>query len=202
MKNYSQSREQEIIFRELSSIQNGNFLDIGAHDGESLSNTRALALSGWSGTLVEPNPNIFLRLVGLYGQDPKITLINAAMSDKSGLARFFYDGSHYQYSSSIAENVKELFPDTPFTASYLVNAISPKDLQGQKFDFVSIDTEGYDLPILVALREMLDETTLVCIEYNYTDHKGLGSILEELDCQGFAEVDRTTENIMAKKVYG
>jgi FkbM family methyltransferase len=201
VKNYSQSREQEIIFRELSSIQNGNFLDIGAHDGESLSNTRALALSGWSGTLVEPNPNLFLRLVGLYGQDPKITLINSAMSDKSGLVRFFYDGSHYQYSSSIAENVKELFPDTPFTATYLVNAISPKDVEGQKFDFVSIDTEGYDLPILVAVRGILDETTLVCIEYNYTDLKGLGAILEELKYQGFAEVDRTTENIMAKKVY-
>jgi FkbM family methyltransferase len=202
VKNFSQSREQEIILRELSLIQNGNFLDIGAHDGESLSNTRALALSGWSGTLVEPNPNLFLRLIERYGQDPKITLINAAMSDKSGLARFFYDGSHYQYSSSIAENVKELFPDTPFTASYLVNAISPKDLEVQKFDFVSIDTEGYDLPILVALRGMLSETTLVCIEYNYTDLNGLGAILEELKCQGFAEIDRTTENIIAKKVYG
>ncbi len=186
----------------MSLIQNGNFLDIGAHDGESLSNTRALALSGWSGTLVEPNPNLFLRLIERYGQDPKITLINAAMSDDSGLARFFYDGSHYQYSSSIAENVKELFPDTPFTASYLVNAISPKDLEVQKFDFVSIDTEGYDLPILAALRGILNETTLICIEYNYTDLNGLGAILEELKRQGFAEIDRTTENIMAKKVYG
>ena len=202
MKNFSQSREQEIILRELSSIKNGNFLDIGAHDGESLSNTRALALSGWSGTLVEPNPNLFIRLIERYGQDPKITLINAAMSDKSGLARFFYDGSHYQYSSSIAENVKELFPDTPFTTSYLVNAISPKDLEVQKFDFVSIDTEGYDLPILVALRGILNETTSVCIEYNYTDLNGLAAILEELKCQGFAEIDRTTENIIAKKVYG
>lgn len=202
MKNFSQTDEQETILKELSHIPNGNFLDIGAHDGESISNTRALALSGWSGTLVEPNPNLFLRLIERYGQDPKITLINAAMSDKSGLAKFFYDGSQYQYSSSIASNVKELFPDTPFTASYLVNAISPKDLDGQKFDFVSIDTEGYDLPILAAFRGTLNETTLVCIEYNYTDLNGIKAILGELGGQGFAEIKRTRENIIAKKVYG
>ena len=199
MQHYTQNDEQPVILRELAGIENGNFLDIGAHDGESLSNTRALALSGWSGTLVEPNPCLFLNLLGRYHKEPRFTLINAAMSDKSGLVRFSYDGSEHQWSSSIADNAKELFPHTSYVAGYMVNAISPKDLAGQKFDFVSIDTEGCDLPILKAFNGMLDGTALVCIEFNHTDVEGTNKILAELADQGFGEIHRTRENILARR---
>ena len=199
MKNFSQNDEQETILKELSHIPNGNFLDIGAHDGESLSNTRALALSGWSGTLVEPNPNLFLRLIERYGHDPKITLINAAMSDKSGLTKFYYDKDGCQYSSSIAENIKKLFPANDYSISYLVNSIPPKDLNVENFDFVSIDAEGSDLAILRAFRGSLKKTQLICIEYSNADEIGTQKILEELFVQNFSEIKRTRENIIAKK---
>ena len=199
MQHYTQNDEQQVILRELSHIKNGNFLDIGAHDGENLSNTRALALSGWRGTLVEPNPCLFLNLLGRYQQDNRFTLINSAMSDKSGLANFSYDGSYHQYSSSLAENAKELFPDTPYIAKYKVNAISPTDLAGEVFDFISIDTEGHDLPILKAFRGMLNQTTLICIEFNHTDAAGTNHTLEELNGQGFGEIHRTRENILARR---
>jgi FkbM family methyltransferase len=199
MHSFSQTNEQDIILRHFADCCCGNFLDIGAHDGESLSNTRALALSGWSGTFVEPNPNLFLRLVNLYGTDARFTLINSAMSDKSGLTRFFYDGSANQFSSSIAQNVQELFPETPYPISYLLNAISPCDLAGQHFDFVSIDTEGYDLAILKAFRGMLSNTSLICIEYNYTDAESTEQITDELLLQGFSVSNKTRENILAIK---
>lgn len=199
MQHFTQNDEQQVILRELAHIKSGNFLDIGAHDGENLSNTRALALSGWRGTLVEPNPCLFLNLLARYRGDDKFTLINAAMSDKSGLATFSYDGSEHQYSSSLAENASELFPATPYIAKYKVNAVCPKDLLGEVFDFISIDTEGHDLPILRAFRGMLDKTTLICIEFNHTDDVGTNNILEELNGQGFGEMHRTRENILARR---
>lgn len=200
MQHYTQNDEQPVILRELAHIKNGNFLDIGAHDGESLSNTRALALSGWRGTLVEPNPCLFLSLLGRYRGDDRFTMINTAMSDRSGLADFSYDGSKHQYSSSLAPNAEELFPDTPYIAKYKVNAISPKDLVGEVFDFVSIDTEGHDLPILKAFHGMLDQTTLICIEFNHADVAGTKNILGELNGQGFREIHRTRENILARRI--
>jgi len=197
MEHFTQTDEQPVILRELADIPNGKFLDIGAYDGQTLSNTRALALSGWWGTLVEPNPRLFMGLLQMYGQDSRFTLINAAMSDKSGLARLFLDGTNEQYCSSIAPNAKDLFPLTPYPMSYLVSAITPKDLT-ETYDFISIDTEGFDLPILKAMRGTLDSTRLICIEYN--QERSYDATIEELRLQGFEKVHKSRENILAKRV--
>jgi FkbM family methyltransferase len=197
MEHFTQTDEQPVILRELADIPNGKFLDIGAYDGQSLSNTRALALSGWSGTLVEPNPRLFMSLLQMYGQDSRFTLVNAAMSDKSGLARLFLDGSNEPYSSSIAPNAKEMFPLTPYPMSYLVPTITPRDLT-ESFDFISIDTEGFDLEILKAMRGTLDSTRLICIEYN--QERSYDATIEELRLQGFEQVHKSRENILAKRV--
>ena len=197
MEHFTQTDEQPVILRELADIPNGKFLDIGAYDGQSLSNTRALALSGWSGTLVEPNPRLFINLLQMYGQDSRFTLINAAMSDKSGLARFFLDGTNEQYSSSIAPNAKELFSLTPYPMSYLVPTITPSDLT-ETYDFISIDTEGFDLEILKAMRGTSDNTRLVCIEYN--QERSYDVTIKELKLQGFKQVHKSRENILARRV--
>jgi FkbM family methyltransferase len=197
MEHFTQTDEQPVILRELAEIPNGKFLDIGAYDGQTLSNTRALALSGWSGTLVEPNPRLFMCLLQMYGQDSRFTLINAAMSDTSGLARFYVDGTNDQYCSSIAPNAMELFPLTPYPMSYLVSTITPKDLE-ETYDFVSIDTEGFDLPILKAMRGTLDSTRLICIEYN--QERSYDATIGELRLQGFEQVHKSRENILARRV--
>jgi len=197
MEHFSQTDEQPVILRELADLPSGRFLDIGAYDGQTLSNTRALALSGWWGTLVEPNPRLFMGLLQMYGQDSRFTLVNAAMSDKSGLTRLFLDGTNEQYCSSIAPNAKELFPLTPYPMSYLVSTITPKDLT-ETYDFISIDTEGYDLPILKAMRGTLDSTRLICIEYN--QERSYDATIEELRLQGFEQVHKSRENILARRV--
>ena len=197
MEHFTQTDEQPVILRELADLPSGRFLDIGAYDGQTLSNTRALALSGWSGTLVEPNPRLFINLLQMYGQDSRFTLINAAMSDTSGLARFYVDGTNEQYSSSIAPNAKELFPLTPYSMSYLVPTITPRDLT-ETYDFISIDTEGFDIPILKAMRGTLDSTRLICIEYN--EERSYAATIEELRRQGFEQVHKSRENILARRV--
>jgi len=197
MEHFTQTDEQPVILRELADLPSGRFLDIGAYDGQSLSNTRALALSGWSGTLVEPNPRLFMSLLQMYGQDSRFTLVNAAMSDKSGLARFYVDGTNEQYCSSIAPNAKDLFPLTPYPMSYLVPTITPKDLE-ETYDFISIDSEGFDLEILKAMRGTLDSTRLVCIEYN--QERSYDATIEELRLQGFEQVHKSRENILARRV--
>jgi FkbM family methyltransferase len=197
MEHFTQTDEQPVILRELADLPSGRFLDIGAYDGQTLSNTRALALSGWWGTLVEPNPRLFMNLLQMYGQDSRFTLINAAMSDKSGLTRFFLDGTNEQYCSSIAPNAKDLFPLTPYPMSYLVSTITPKDLT-ETYDFISIDAEGFDLEILKAMRGTLDSTRLICIEYN--QERSYDATIEELRLQGFEQIHKSRENILARRV--
>jgi len=58
---YSQNNEEDVILNYFGSFV-GTFLDCGANDGVTLSNTRALAERGWCGVLVEPSPKAYARL--------------------------------------------------------------------------------------------------------------------------------------------
>jgi len=52
-KTYSQNNEQQVILDYFGEHYIGTFLDLGCNDGATFSNTRALGLRGWSGTLVD-----------------------------------------------------------------------------------------------------------------------------------------------------
>ena len=77
---YSQNDEESVICRllEQTPINERNFLDIGAHDGVTFSNTRALSDRGWGGVLVEPSSRPFVGLMEHYNRRPGI-LVNVAV---------------------------------------------------------------------------------------------------------------------------
>ena len=52
MEKYSQLGEQDIILNYFNGKQ-GTFLDIGANDGKTFSNSYALSLLGWKGVCVD-----------------------------------------------------------------------------------------------------------------------------------------------------
>ena len=64
---YSQNNEERIILNYFLN-RKGNFLDIGANDGITLSNVRALAEMGWKGCLIEPSKKAYNKAVENYKQ--------------------------------------------------------------------------------------------------------------------------------------
>jgi len=62
---YSQKNEDKIIESIFSKLKifNGSFVEVGAGDGITLSNTRNLLEKGWLGTYIEGDNNLFLTLV-------------------------------------------------------------------------------------------------------------------------------------------
>jgi len=60
---FSQNGQDEFLLEELFVGQgSGFFVDIGANDGVTFSNTYALERKGWSGLCVEPHPDVFEQL--------------------------------------------------------------------------------------------------------------------------------------------
>lgn len=59
MRDYSQNGEQSHILHvfDVLGIEKGHLVDLGAGDGYTMSNTRALLDKGWSGDLFDGNPN-------------------------------------------------------------------------------------------------------------------------------------------------
>src|SRR5277367_3528293 len=85
---YSQNDEQRHILEAMES-QVGRFLEIGAYDGHTFSNTMALVERGWSGVLVEPGVDAFKGLLEWHGKNEKLTLVHAAVGCNRGLVKFW-----------------------------------------------------------------------------------------------------------------
>jgi hypothetical protein len=83
---YSQYDEQQAILawfdsdKRVCAAKEGRFLDIGAWDPKCFSNTRALYERGWSGVLIEPSPGPLISLLKEYGNEPRIKIVQGAVS--------------------------------------------------------------------------------------------------------------------------
>lgn len=76
---YSQYGEDGIIeeiFRRIG-ISNGFFVEFGAFDGISLSNTRHLWEKGWNGVMIEQSPSAFAKLKQNYAEHSNVKTLNA-----------------------------------------------------------------------------------------------------------------------------
>jgi FkbM family methyltransferase len=143
---YSQHAEQEHILANTPAI--GRFLDIGAYHPTKFSNTRALYERGWSGVMVEPSPLPMEALLREYGNDERITLIQALVAPRGGQLTKLHVT---QDAVSTTEEVwrRQWESRGGFYGSMLVPSISIAYLnEFGPFDFVSIDTEGTSAAIM------------------------------------------------------
>ena len=74
----AQSGEDKVALNYFGSFR-GRFLDLGAYDGVSCSNTYGLSQVGWTGTLVEGGIAAFRDLTANYGGHEKLQLVHAVM---------------------------------------------------------------------------------------------------------------------------
>ena len=164
---YSQNNEQDIILQYFGN-RKGFFLDIGANDGQTLSNTYALQLQGWSGVLVEPSEEAFNRIKVRYG----LKKFNVAIGTEDGHCTFHEMGNHLNAGdvsllSTIKKTELKRWPGVEFKER-MTEVWTYKTLLKHSplkfFDFISIDAEGVDYEILEQID--LKYTDMVCIEHN------------------------------------
>lgn len=148
---YSQEGEDILIERYLGKKSKGFYIDIGAHHPFRFSNTYYFYRQGWSGINIEPNPELF----GLLSKHrPHDINLNIGLSDKpQDLTYYSFEEAAYNtFSHEIAmqlianKNIlirKEQIATTTLPLA-LKNLILPTNI-----DFLSIDTEGMDLDILM-----------------------------------------------------
>jgi len=91
---YSQNNEEDIILKYFGDFK-GHLLDIGANDGVTLSNSRKLMETGWTGDFVEPSDKPFVKLSTLYPNCHKV-----AISTENGLTNLYDSDSHLSSDES------------------------------------------------------------------------------------------------------
>lgn len=169
---FSQSQEEKYIL-EYFGDKVGTFLDLGANDGITFSNTRALALKGFKGVLVEPSPKAYERLKTLYNGNKGIYTYPFAITDKNGNKALEESGALCSAAdvglvSTFHQHEKARFNRTVKYEPVEVKTFKWKTflnrLRIKEFDMISLDVEGDELNILPDMD--LSKTSCICIEWN------------------------------------
>lgn len=188
---FSQFRQDEFLNEVIfNRKRKGLFIDIGAHDGITISNTLYFEkVMDWDGICIEPNPNVFSKLeanrkstnlnvcIGNGNKTVKFTQIEGYSEMLSGISDAYSD-SHLD---RINREIQTKGGEKKEIDVQMVTLDSIAEIQGKSIDFISIDTEGNEFDIVKSIDfGRLDIAALV-IENNYGD----GRIKEYLESVGY-----------------
>lgn len=162
-------------------LRNGVFVDIGAHDGVSFSNTCFLEKRlGWTGIAIEPMPDVFERLDANRG----CIKVNGCISASTGKARFrritgyseMLSGLVEQYDPRHLERIEreigvhggsvEEIEVTCHRLNALLEEHGMRDVH-----YMNIDVEGAEYDILRSIDFDAVNIKVCGIENNYRDYR-------------------------------
>lgn len=169
---YSQNNEEQVILEHFGGKpeSSGRFLDIGAYNGKTFSNTLALIERGWSGVCVEPSPSVFVDLLKLHGSNPQIRLLNAAITLSGGLSKF-WDSDGDAISSTVEAHAVKCTAGygTHYTEYdvFTMPLFQLFEVYGYNFNFINLDVEGCSYQLFTGLPfDRLTKTTCLCVEHD------------------------------------
>jgi len=179
-KYYSQWKQDQFL-NELyfEHKHNGIFIDIGAHDGISYSNSYFFEKElNWTGLCIEPHPDVFK----LLQQNRKCYLENVAVSNTTKDMKYLkitgapemlsglvdnYDPRHVErIQREVLQNGGNI--DIIDMKCYQLNTLLEK-YNLNNIDFISIDVEGAEYDILKGIDFNKYNIDCIVIEDNYPD---------------------------------
>jgi FkbM family methyltransferase len=121
-------------------------VDVGAHDGHSLSNSFPFLELGWSGVLVEPLPQAFSLLAERYGSRADVHCVQAACAEREGRMPLSVGSDGPLPMTSRLGGDGDVDVAVRTLTSVLEEAGAPTD-----FSFLLVDAEGMDGAVLAGL---------------------------------------------------
>lgn len=163
------------------------FLDIGAHDGKTISNTFFLEKERkWTGICIEAQPSTFQELK----DNRKCICVNVAISDFEGETDFTFVEGYANMLSGISNDYHETHMNrlkgevNHYGGSISTITVPVKKLQTilnehkiSDIDFCSIDTEGSEFNIVKSIDFDKTNIKVFIIENNYKE-KNIQDFLE------------------------
>ncbi len=192
---YSQNNEEEVILNYFKDFK-GKFLDIGAFDGKTYSNTYQLVLNGWSGDCVEPSSHNFAKLLDLYKDNKDINLYNIALYDKSSLLKFedtvggtlstLDEWCKQKWIGRINQSYHKIFINSCSVTEFFEHA-------GYDYDFISLDVEGCNLMVFNLIPfDKLNKLKCICVEFDSFANE-MSAKMNQL---GFKLICQNNENLI------
>jgi FkbM family methyltransferase len=178
MNYYSQFKQDKFVYENYFQNKiNGYFVDIGAHDGITFSNSKFFEELGWDGICIEPNPKTFEVLIN----SRKCKCVKKAIADKKGKAQFFQiiegadmlSGLVEEFTDNAISRIHHELEGTSENFDYIdVECDLFENIINQtKINFLSLDTEGNELKILQSINFDKFDIDVITVENNDYDNK-------------------------------
>jgi FkbM family methyltransferase len=174
-----QDHQDMIAYLYFKGRWEGFYIDIGANDGVSFSNTYVFEQMGWQGICVEPLPDVFTQLKINRNCD----CYNVAISDKiEENVKFIKGFGQNTMWSGLDEKMSNIHKSVIKNGKYEyinVKTITFNDLMKDYpdvcfVDFLSIDVEGAEISVLSSIDFKKYQFGLITIENN-KEVEGLGN---------------------------
>lgn len=178
---YSQYGQDKWLVEEILPGQvHGTFVDIGANDGITFSNTFFLEKRGWSGIAVEPIPAVYEKLA----RNRQCTTIHGCVAKTTGKGVFraitgyseMLSGLLNEYDPRHKSRIeRELglhggeYRDIEVDCFSFADVVASQNLT--EIDFLNIDVEGAEFNVLSGIDFSRTEIHVVCIENSYLDYR-------------------------------
>jgi FkbM family methyltransferase len=195
---YSQpaTRQDEWVINRLEGKRGGVYAEIGAHDGLRHSNTKMLEDEhGWTGLLVEPQYDLYVECIRNRKERNQIS--QWVIGPKREKIFFFGGGSYGGISEYMPQDWKEEHFRRRTEGTYRETQTLRRLLDHHEMpfhiDYLSLDVEGAELPILKGFFTPLSEYdsygpqrwfSVITVEFRY-DTVLLARLEELLDPEGY-----------------
>jgi len=175
-KSYAHDGEDEKILELLGKVN--TFIDIGANDGLSSSNTLFFALRGATGVCLEPVNNIFQRLQMLYRFNNRVTCLNYGISDNdteteivtSGLLSYLPDTQDLEHRELVGQHFDHSLKKETIRLITFDSLARIVELP-QVIDLLDIDVEGHELQVLRSIDFNSYSFRLIILEtHTFNEH--------------------------------
>lgn len=198
---------EETVVDEVFAGHVGRFLDIGAGDGMTHSNTWDLFMRGWTGVVVEPG---HAALEWLHGRPycGRVDIVAAAIGLRTAIGVPFWEGvgPAARDFSTCSEDFKEMIrAHSGGSVEYLERSIIQLSwtdllaLHPGPYDFVNIDVEGLNLELLKDLPWLSINPQMVCIEIDPEDR--LSDMHRVFEVVGLKFYKRVGGNLLAWRKF-
>jgi FkbM family methyltransferase len=191
---HSQISQDRIIDFALVHKKKGTFLDIGAHDGVTFSNTFFFEHKRhWTGICIEPNPDVFNQLITnrncicenccIAKEETTMTYRKVEGHWHSEMLSGILEFLSPEHIERINEDIRQYngsFQDIPIECKNINNIINKHHMFD--FDYISIDTEGAELDIIESINFKLYHFKILSIEtnsYNKDKNKRIKDMLKK-----------------------
>ena len=165
---FSQIGQDRWVVERTGGKKGGFFVEAGATDGITLSNTYLLETEyGWSGICCEPNPRFFDKLKG----NRNCMLEDLILYDIDGLELDFYlagelGGTEDDFMSESARYSERISSESIKKTTISLNSLLLNHSAPSQIDYISLDTEGSEYRILSTFDFSRWDVSIFSIEHN------------------------------------